>query len=211
MRKILIVDDHYIVRQDLKQILVSTFQQVVVDEAVNGEDALRRILKSDYDIILLEIVLPDIDGFELLAQLMKLNPRLRILILSMNCEEKYVLQSIKAGASGYLTKNGSPWELVMAIRTVLSDKKYFGVNVVESLFFNHQKAVPEKTPQELLTPRELEVLRMLASGKRLKKIADDMALSLSTVSTYRLRILRKLNLKNNAEIIRYSINCGLAE
>lgn len=211
MRKMLIVDDHYIVRQGLKQILVSTFQQVIVDEAVNGEDALRRILKSDYDIILLEIVLPDIDGFELLTQLMKLNPRLRILILSTHCEEKYVLQAIKAGASGYLTKNGSPWELVMAIRTVLSDKKYFGVNVVESLFFNHPKTMPEKMPHELLTPRELEVLRMLASGKRLKKIADEMALSLSTVSTYRLRILRKLNLKNNADIIRYSISSGLAE
>lgn len=139
MRKILIIDDHYIVRQGLKQILVSTFQQIIVDEAVNGEDALKRITKTDYDIILLEIALPDIDGFELLAQLMKLRPKSKILVLSMYCEENYVVQAIKLGASGYLTTNGSPWELVMAIKTVLSDKKYFGTNVVENLFFNLDK------------------------------------------------------------------------
>lgn len=211
MRKILIIDDHYIVRQGLKQILISTFQQIIVDEAVNGEDALKRITKTDYDIVLLEIALPDIDGFELLAQLINLRPKLKILVLSMYCEEKYVIQAIKMGASGYLTTNGSPWELVMAIKTVLSDKKYFGTNVVESLFFNLDKEPQEKMPHELLTPRELQVLRMLATGKRLKKIADELSLSLSTVSTYRIRILKKLNLQNNADIIRYSVNYGLLD
>lgn len=211
MRKILIIDDHYIIRQGLKQILVSTFQQIVVDEAVNGEDALRRITKTDYDIVLLEIALPDIDGFELLAQLTKLRPKLKILVLSMYCEENYVVQAIKAGASGYLTTNGSPWELVMAIKTVLSDKKYFGTNVVESLFFNLDKEPQEKMPHELLTPRELQVLRMLATGKRLKKIADELSLSLSTVSTYRIRILKKLKLQNTADIIRYSLNFDLLD
>jgi len=211
MRKILIIDDHYIVRQGLKQILVSTFQQIIVDEAVNGEDALKRITKTDYDIILLEIALPDIDGFELLAQLMKLRPKSKILVLSMYCEENYVVQAIKLGASGYLTTNGSPWELVMAIKTVLSDKKYFGTNVVENLFFNLDKEPQEKMPHELLTPRELQVLRMLATGKRLKKIADELSLSLSTVSTYRIRILKKLNLQTNADIIRYSVNYGLLD
>lgn len=211
MRKILIIDDHYIVRQGLKQILISTFQQIIVDEAVNGEDALKRITKTDYDIVLLEIALPDIDGFELLAQLTKLKPKLKILVLSMYCEEKYVIQAIKMGASGYLTTNGSPWELVMAIKTVLSDKKYFGTNVVESLFFNLDKEPQEKMPHELLTPRELQVLRMLATGKRLKKIADELSLSISTVSTYRIRILKKLNLQTNADIIRYSFNYGLLD
>lgn len=211
MRKILIIDDHYIVRQGLKQILVSTFQQIIVDEAVNGEDALKRITKTDYDIILLEIALPDIDGFELLAQLMKLRPKSKILVLSMYCEENYVVQAIKLGASGYLTTNGSPWELVMAIKTVLSDKKYFGTNVVENLFFNLDKEPQEKMPHELLTPRELQVLRMLATGKRLKRIADELSLSLSTVSTYRIRILKKLNLQTNADIIRYSVNYGLLD
>ena len=211
MRKILIIDDHYIVRQGLKQILISTFQQIIVDEAVNGEDALKRITKTDYDIVLLEIALPDIDGFELLAQLINLRPKLKILVLSMYCEEKYVIQAIKMGASGYLTTNGNPWELVMAIKTVLSDKKYFGTNVVESLFFNLDKEPQEKMPHELLTPRELQVLRMLATGKRLKKIADELSLSLSTVSTYRIRILKKLNLQNNADIIRYSVNYGLLD
>lgn len=211
MRKILIIDDHYIVRQGLKQILVSTFQQIIVDEAVNGEDALKRITKTDYDIVLLEIALPDIDGFELLAQLMKLRPKSKILVLSMYCEENYVVQAIKLGASGYLTTNGSPWELVMAIKTVLSDKKYFGTNVVENLFFNLDKEPQEKMPHELLTPRELQVLRMLATGKRLKRIADELSLSLSTVSTYRIRILKKLNLQTNADIIRYSVNYGLLD
>ncbi len=211
MTKVLLIDDHSMVRRGLKQILVSAFEKIIVDEADTSEEAISRVLKTEYDIILLEIALSEGNGIELLEELKKVKSNLKILILSMHSDERYIIQTLRAGASGYLTKSGSPMELVMGINTILSGKKYFGTNIVEKLFSELEKDPLEKAPHEVLTSRELQVLRLIASGKKLTDIAKELSLSLSTVSTYRLRILKKMDFRNNAEIIRYTLDYGLVE
>jgi len=204
MIKILIVDDHPIVRKGLKQLLEEAKDIFVADEAVCGREVLEKVKKNDYDVILLDISLPDISGLEILKELKLEKPEINILILSMHSEEQYAVRTLRSGASGYLTKEKLPEELIMAIRRVAGGKKYISPSIAELLAFNLEEGT-KKAAHEVLSDREFRVMCMISAGKTLKDIGEELSLSIKTISTYRSRILTKMNMKNNSEIIRYAI------
>ncbi|HET6515175.1 MAG TPA: response regulator transcription factor [Thermodesulfovibrionales bacterium] len=210
MTKILIADDHAIVRKGLKQILADIPDMVVVDEASNGYEALRKALRDDYDVILLDISMPGKSGLDVLKELRNERPKLPVLMLSMHPEEQYAVRVLRAGASGYLTKESAPDELIAAIRKVLQGKKYVSTSLAEKLVLDLE-AASEKPLHETLSDREFQVMRMLASGKTVGEISIELSLSVKTISTYRSRILEKMKLKNNAELTHYAIQNRLVE
>jgi two-component system invasion response regulator UvrY len=207
---ILIADDHTIVREGLKQILAETPDMVVVDEASNGQEVLDKALKNEHDVILLDISMPGRSGLDILKQLKTERPRTAVLVLSMYSEEQYALRALKAGASGYLTKESAPDRLIEAIRKVSEGRKYISASVAEKLAFNLEMG-EEKPPHENLSDREYQVMCMIASGKTVKEIAEELALSVKTISTYRTRILEKTGLKNNAALTHYAMQNRLVE
>ncbi len=207
---ILIADDHTIVREGLKQILAETPDMVVVDEASNGQEVLDKALKNEHDVILLDISMPGRSGLDILKQLKTERPRTAVLVLSMYSEEQYALRALKAGASGYLTKESAPDRLIEAIRKVSEGRKYISASVAEKLAFNLELG-EEKPPHENLSDREYQVMCMIASGKTVKEIAEELALSVKTISTYRTRILEKTGLKNNAALTHYAMQNRLVE
>ncbi|MBI5242078.1 MAG: response regulator transcription factor [Elusimicrobia bacterium] len=204
MIRVLIADDHPVVRKGVKQILKETRDIVVADEAFDGQEALSKAFKNDYDVVLLDISLPGRSGLEILKQLKVVKPKLPILILSVHPEEQYAVRTIKAGASGYLTKESAPDELITAIRIVARGRKYIRPSLAEKMAFELE-ANREKPLHKGLSDREFEVMLMLASGKSVTGIAEELALSVKTISTYRARILEKFNFTNNSEITRYAI------
>lgn len=208
MIKVLIADDHPIVRQGLRQVLKETSDIVVAGEAGTGPETLDEVSKNDYDVVLLDISMPGRSGLDILRQLKIENPGLRVLILSTYPEEQYAVRSLKDGAEGYLTKASVPDELVAAIRKAASGRKYVSSALAEKLAIdlnvNNQKPL-----HETLSDREYQVMCMIASGKTAKEIAAELALSVKTISTYRARILEKMQIKNNAEITLYAIKQGL--
>ena len=210
MIKILIADDHRIVREGLKQILAETPDMIVADEANNAQEVLKKIWDNDYDVLLLDISMPGRSGLDILKQLKSDRPKLSVLVLSMYSEEQYALRALRAGASGYMTKESAPDELIEAIRKVSTGRKYISPSVAEKLAFSLESG-DEKPPQETLSDREFQVMCMIASGKTIKAIADDLSLSVKTVSTYRARILEKMRMKNNAELTHYAIQNKLVE
>lgn len=210
MIKILIADDHPIVRKGLKQILEETTEMVVAGEASNAQEVLNKVLKEDFDIVLLDISMPGRSGLEILKEIKTLKPKLKVLILSIHPEEHYAERVLKAGASGYLTKESAPEELISAIRKVAQGRKYISPSFAERLV-STLDAETDKLPHERLSDREFEVLCMIASGKTITEIAEEMALSVKTISTYRSRILQKMNMKNNAELTYYVIKHNLLE
>ena len=210
MINILIADDHRIVREGLKQILAETPDMVVKDEANNAQEVLKKIWDNDYDVLLLDISMPGRSGLDILKQLKSDRPKLSVLVLSMYSEEQYALRALRAGASGYMTKESAPDELIEAIRKVSTGRKYISPSVAEKLAFSLESG-DEKPPQETLSDREFQVMCMIASGKTIKAIADELSLSVKTVSTYRARILEKMRMKNNAELTHYAIQNKLVE
>ena len=204
MIRILVVDDHTIVREGLKQILGEEKDLVVSDEASNGQEALQKIGKNAYDCVLLDISMPGRSGLEVLKDIKALRPKLPVLILSMHSEELYAIRALRAGASGYLTKASASEELIGAIRKVAAGRKYVSTSLAEKLAFELD-ADASKLPHETLSDREYQVMIMLASGKAVKEIADEVCLSVKTISTYRMRIMEKMNMKNNAELTLYAI------
>ena len=210
MLRILIADDHAIVREGIKQILVEIPDKVTTDEAINGQEVLQKVWENKYDIVLLDISMPGRSGLDILKQLKSEKPDLKVLILSMHPEEQYAVRALKAGASGYLTKESTPLELTEAIKKVSLGKKYVSASLAETLA-SHLEDAAEKPLHETLSNREFEVMRMIASGKAVKEIADDLSLSVKTISTYRTRILDKMKLKNNAQITHYTIQNGLVD
>lgn len=204
MLKIIIADDHTIVREGLKQILAETSDMVVVDEASNGQELLNKLMKNDYDIVILDIYMPGRSGLDILKEIKTQKPELHILVLSMYPEEQYAVRTLKAGASGYLTKESASEELISAIRKVATGSKYITPTLAEKLAFN-LKINSEKPAHEILSDREYQVMCMIASGKTVTEIAKELFLSVKTISTYRQRILEKMSLKNNAEITRYAL------
>jgi len=208
MIKILIVDDHTIVRKGLKQILEATPDMKVVDEASNGQEVIEKIDNNDYDLILLDISLPGRGGLDVLKQIKASQPELPVLILSMYPEEQYAIRSLRARASGYLTKESAPDELIDAIRRIAEGKKYITSSLAEKLAFELEVNA-RISMHETLSDREYQVMCMIASGKRIKEIAEILSLSVKTISTYRSRILRKMEMKNNAQITYYAIRNGL--
>lgn len=208
--RILIVDDHAIVREGLKQILSDDEKLVVQGEAETAAEAIRLTREKDFDLVLLDISLPDRNGLELLEALKKAHPKLSVLMLSMYRETQYAVRAIKSGASGYLNKQSAPDQLVSAIKQVVTGRKYITPSVAEALAL--EISVGKDTlPHESLSNREFQTLCLLASGKPVSAIADKLSLSVKTVSMYRTRLLEKMHLKNNAELTHYAIRHGLVE
>ncbi len=210
MIRILIADDHPIVRQGFKQVLSETADLVVADEAGNGREVLALVARRDYDVILLDISMPEKNGLEVLKELKAVNPRIPVLILSIYPEEQYAIRALKAGASGYLTKASAPDELISAIRKVSRGGKYISSSLAEKLAYE-VGGDAGKAPHETLSDREYQILLLIASGKTVSDIAGEMCLSVKTVSTYRSRILDKMKMKNNAELTTYAIRNKLVE
>jgi DNA-binding NarL/FixJ family response regulator len=208
--KVFIADDHANVREGLKQILAETRDIVVAGEAENGLDAIKLFRKSECQVMLLDISLPDRNGIEVLKQIKKEKPELSVLMLSMHREDQYAIRSLKAGAAGYLTKQSAPKELVTAIRQVAGGLKYISPALAQELA-NHVGDDHEAPLHETLSDREYQTLTMIASGKTVGTIAKELSLSVKTVSEYRARLLVKMKLKNSAELTHYAIKNQLIE
>ncbi len=208
--RVLIADDHAIVRQGLRQILSDTPDLTVAGEAENGVQAVQMVRAGDWDVVLMDVSMPDRNGIDALKLIKKEFPRLPVLILSMYPEEQYAIRALKAGAAGYLTKQSAPELLVTAIRQVASGKKYVSPSLAEELA-NAIDDDSERPPHAKLSAREYQTLCMIASGKTPDEIAEALNLSVKTVSVYRARLLEKMNLRNNAELTHYGLKHGLAE
>jgi DNA-binding NarL/FixJ family response regulator len=210
MINVLIADDHTLIRKGLKQILDDTEDMRVTGEAETGMQAIQMAQKSPFDMVLLDISLPDKNGIDVLKQLKVNNPDVPVLMLSMHAEDQYAVRSMKAGAAGYLNKQSAPSQLVNAIRTVASGKKYISGELAEQLANGLSQGYQELRHQNL-SDREYQTLCLMASGKKLSEMAKIMSLSAKTVSVYRARLLEKMNLKTNAEAIHYAISNHLIE
>lgn len=208
MIRVLIADDHTIVRKGIKQILADTPDIEVGGEAANGKQVLALSRKHDWDVVLLDIAMPGENGLDTFKQLKKEKPHLPVLMLSMYPEEQYAIRCIKAGVSGYLTKESAPEELIAAIRKVAGGGKYISVSLSEKLALYIEEDTG-KPLHERLSDREYQVVLMIAAGKTVSQIADELSLSVKTISTNRTRALNKLGMHNNAEITHYAIKHGL--
>jgi two-component system, NarL family, invasion response regulator UvrY len=208
MTKALIADDHPIVRQGLKQILYEESDMETVGEAADSNEVLELAGQQDWDIVILDITMPGRGGLDVLKELRQNYPGLPVLILSIHPEDQYAVRALKAGAAGYLTKESAPEELIRAMRTVLKGKKYISSSLAEKLA-DYLEREDQKNIHEILSDREYQVMVMITSGKSIKEIAEDLSLSIKTISTYRARIFEKMKLKSNAELIRYAINKNL--
>jgi two-component system, NarL family, invasion response regulator UvrY len=208
MMRVLIADDHAIVRKGLRQIAEES-GAISVDEAANGQEALDRLRHDRWDALVLDISMPGRHGLDVLQAVRDLQPQLPVLILSMHPEEQYAMRVLKAGASGYMNKDTAPGELVLAIQKIVNGGKYISATLAEKLAYEIS-GDSEKLPHEKLSDREYRVLVMIGAGKSVSQIADELSLSVKTVSTYRSRLLEKMNLHNNADLIRYVIDHNLS-
>ena len=208
MLKILIVDDHAVVRAGLKQILAETSDMKVAAEAGSGSEALEMASHGSFDLVLLDISMPDMSGLDVLKELHRHYETLPILMLSMYPEEQYAIRALKAGAKGYLTKESAPAELISAIRKVSQGGRYISLSLAENLAF-YLGSDANKSPHQMLSDREYQVMLMIASGKTVSEIADELILSVKTISTNRSRALQKMGMKNNAEFTYYAVKEGL--
>lgn len=212
MIKVLIADDHAIVRHGLKQLIAETSDMTVAGEADSGLEALRMIRSGKLDVVLMDISMPGKNGIETLKQIRNEWPNLPVVILSMYPEDQYAVRLIKAGAAGYLTKESAPEQLIAALRAVARGKKFITPAVAE-LLANELGGSndPGAAPHAVLSDREDQIFRLLASGKTVSEAAEQLSLSVKTVSTYRTRVLDKMGMKNNAEMTYYAIKNGLVE
>ncbi len=205
MINVLLADDHAIVRAGLGRIIEESGDIRVIAEADNGRQALRRARRTPPDVAVIDISMPDLDGLEVTSQLLVSTPGLPVLILTMYEEEQYVIRAIEAGAMGYLTKRSAPEQLVTAIRRVHAGSRYLSAEAMEILALHVARGERGRSPLDLLSRRELQVLRRLAMGHTNREIAESYHISIKTVDTYRLRLLKKLNLRNNADLSRFAI------
>jgi DNA-binding NarL/FixJ family response regulator len=210
MTNIIIADDHPIVRAGMKQIISEASDLVVAAEASDGRQLLSKIRAAPFDVVILDITMPHMDGLDVLKQLKIEKPKLPVIVLSVHPEDQYALRVLKAGASGYVTKASAPDELINAIRKVCSGGKYISPTIAEKMVFQLDTDFKEM-PHEALSDREFQVLRLLASGKSVTQIAEELTLSVKTVSTYRARILEKMYMQNNAELIHYAVQNKLVD
>jgi DNA-binding NarL/FixJ family response regulator len=210
MMKILIADDHAVVREGLKQILSESPDMVVTAEASTGPEVLEEIGKDDFDLVVLDIAMPGRGGLDILKEIKNKKPRLPVLILSMYPEDQYAVRVLKAGASGYMTKESAPAELIKAIKQISKGKKYVSPSLAEKLALDLE-ITTGRPLHESLSDREYQVMCMIASGKTLKEISEQLSLSIKTISTYRSRILEKMNMKSNAELTHHAIKNRLVD
>jgi two-component system invasion response regulator UvrY len=210
MIKVLLADDHAILRGGLKEILVRHLEGVECGEAENAEQVLTQVRKHPWDLLILDITMPGRSGLDILADLKLLRPGLPVLVLSMLPEDQFGKQALKAGAWGYLKKESAPEELIQAVRRILAGGRYVSPALAEK-FARDLQGNAERRPHEALSPREFNVLVMIASGRAVGQIAEELHLSGTTVSTYRARILEKMNMTTTAELIRYAVRNHLAD
>ena len=204
MIRILIADDHAIVRRGLKQIVSEQADMIVASEAENAREVLDLVRTQKWDVVVLDINMPGRNGLEVLKELKRENPKLPVLILSIHPEEQYGVRVLKAGAAGYLTKDSAPDELVLAIRKVHRGGKYISASLAETLVYE-LVAKTDGPRHETLSDREYQVMTMIASGKTVGEIGEELSLSVKTISTYRTRVLGKMNMRTNAELTQYAI------
>ncbi len=204
MTRILIADDHSIVRRGLKQILTDDFPFAHIEEVADAHELIIKVMKEKWDVVISDLSMPGRSGLESLQQIKEHYPKLPVLILSVHPEEHYAIRVLKAGAAGYLNKDTAPDELVKAVNRVLTGKKYITPSIAEKLA-STLDFDSEKASHELLSDREFEVLKLLAAGRSVSEIAESLSLSLTTVSTYRARIMTKMNMKTNADLTLYAI------
>ncbi|MCU0452446.1 MAG: response regulator transcription factor [Bacteroidetes bacterium] len=205
MIKVLIADDHPVVRRGLKNILKEASDIEVAGEAGDGLEVLEKVRGEEFDVLILDLTMPKLDGLETIGRLKSEQPDLGILVLSMNPEEVFGMRALRLGASGYLSKDSAPEQLITAIRRIAAGKVYVSEGLAESLALNVSKGSP-KMPHETLSDREYQIMLMLARGRSLKEIAAELSLSVKTVSTHRTHILEKLNMENNAQIVTYALH-----
>ncbi len=208
--RVLIADDHAVFRRGLRETLAEFFFKVTFGEAKTAHETVELVRRHDWDVVILDISMPGKSGLDVLDDLRRLRPRLPILLLSMHPEEQFARRALKAGAAGYLTKESVPEELKEAISKVVAGGRYVSATLAEKLAVDLREGAD--TPlHELLSDREFQVLRMIASGRSVKDIAEELSLSVKTVSTYRARILEKSGMKTNAELIRYALQSQLVD
>jgi two-component system, NarL family, invasion response regulator UvrY len=208
--KILIADDHAVVRQGLKQILADEYRRATFGEASNAQEAIERVWKDEWDVVILDVTMPGRSGLEALREIRKTRPRLPVLVLSMHPEDQFAMRVLKSGASGYMTKESAPAELVGAVKKVMTGGRYVSPGLAEKMAA-HITTDFQLAPHERLSNREFLVLRLIASGKTVSQIADELTLSVKTISTYRTRILEKMVMQSNAELTHYAIQNKLVE
>ena len=208
--KILIVDDHFVVRQGLKTILTETFDDIQFGEAATGPDALEKAWKDPWDAVLLDINIPGRGGLDILKELKQTLPKLPVIILSMHPEEQFAIRALKLGAASYIRKDTAGSELVQALEAVLGGTKYITPSLAARLA-THLEIDRPGAPHESLSDREYQVMCLMASGKTVKEVGAELSLSVKTISTYRSRILEKMNMRNNSELMRYVIRHKLIE
>jgi len=210
MIRIVIADDHTILREGLKQLLLAASDLAVVGEAVDGREVLQRVRETDFDVLLLDLSMPGKSGMELIKQVKNEKPKLRILVLSMHEEHQYAVRAIRAGASGYLTKESASAQLVTAIRRVAGGGAFISAEVAEQLALD---AMPQASgpPHTTLSDREFQVFQLLVSGKAITDIAEQLNLSVKTVSTHKARLMQKMGMSTQTELIRYAINHRLID
>lgn len=206
--RILIVDDHAVVRRGLKQILNESFQTAIFGEAGTAQAALDKIWHEEWDVVVLDVSMPGRSGLEVLKDIKKSRPKLPVLVLSMHPEDQFAVRVIRSGAAGYMTKECAPEELVGAVKKILVGGRYVSPALAEKLVL-YLDIDPQKQPHEFLSDREFQVLRMIGDGKTVRDIASELSLSDKTVSTYRTRLLEKMSLKTSAELIHYAVHNGL--
>lgn len=209
--KILLADDHSIVRAGLRRIVEESGDMEVIAEAADGREAIQLVHKKVPDVAVIDISMPGLDGLEVVSQLRTYHPKLPILILTMHEEGQYVVRAIEAGAMGYITKQSAPEQLVKAIRKVHAGGRYLTDDAAEALALSVARGMHGRSPLDSLSMRELQVLRRLALGHTNREIAQAYSISIKTVDTYRSRLLKKLNLRNNAELSRFAIQNRLIE
>lgn len=206
--RILIADDHAILRKGLKEILLEEYPSAYIEEVGDADTLFKKSLNSEWDVIITDISMPGRSGLEALREIKQYLPKIPVLVLSIYPEDQYATRVLKAGASGYINKDTAPTELVKAVHRVLQGRKYITPSIAEKLA-NDLSVNTDKAPHELLTDREFNVMKLLASGKPVLEIAHMLSLSPTTISTYRARILDKMNLKTNSDLTRYALNTGL--
>ena len=209
MIRILLVDDHPVVRQGIRTIITDRLKGAVVGEAANAEAALRQVADGGWDVVIADISLPGTSGLDLIKDLQRLHPTVPTLVLSMHPAAQFARRALSAGAAGYLTKDRPPEELIAAIEEARRGRRYVGRDTGDVLLKWSTKAV--STPHEALSDREYQVLRMVGSGRTVSDIARDLGLSVKTISTYRARVLEKLGMRTNAELMRYAIENSLLD
>jgi len=210
MIRVLIADDHTVVRAGLRRLLDDVADLEVVAEAGTGPELLAAAARTPCDVVVMDLAMPGLPGLEVIQELRRRKPRLPILVLTMYPEDQYAVRTLSAGAAGYLHKAGSPDELLKAIRTVSTGRRYISSEVAACLAA-HVDAHVEKPPHEQLSNREYQILRLIASGRSVGAIAEELCLSVKTISTFRRRVLDKLRLRNNAELTRYAIEHNIAD